>query len=166
MEEMDSGGCNAGFRRVDADLVFWGIADEPEQSAYGWEHYYEAFDGYLAADANQTYNALGGDLCYYPGAAFYNFDPAVEATGGLTEELCSTNWEAAMEGLAKHSVGRRHVYTLSGQAAMPPVVTVDGIDAIGTWTYSDADSTLRFEKDEAPGPGQVVEVDYISSSCP
>jgi len=166
LDQDDSGACNDGLLRPGADLVLIGVGDEPEQSPNPWDDYLVDFQALMTDDAQVTVNGLGADGCNngLSTPAFYGFDDAIYATGGVLYDLCFYDRPTSFEGLADFSIGRRAVYSLSKRSGTTPTVVVDG--AVSTdGVYSSTPPEIRFSSEDAPSSLSTVDISYPVSSC-
>lgn len=174
VENTDGGECNDGFMRPDALLHIIAISDEPEQSGCSafdidctdsdWANLVDDIQTKKGSTALTKISAVAGPVpggCHSatndaaPGTGYAE---AVEETDGVFLSLCS-DWGASAEELAEASV-QVDTFALSHTAYEPSiVVTVDGTERTGGWTYDDDSNSVIFDED-VPSEGQTVDISY------
>ena len=124
-----------------------------------------------------TYSLMGPFLAMPPNGCVYDsaVEPSaqygpVKALGGVTEEICSSDWAASLESLGRRAFGQRLAYTL-GARPDPTAslsVQVQGVRVpAAKWQFDDVTNQVRFvDEAAAPAPGQTLVVTYPTACLP
>jgi hypothetical protein len=156
-------GVNGNFLRPRASLVAIILSDENDQSpgevstfAAGFE---AAKSSNLAAINAITGTAVVGcTLSQDPG---HRYVDAARLTGGVTTDICASDWRAALTTFPPSAVERTRSFPLS-QRPDPSTISVliDSQPAAG-WTYGSNDNTIQFvDANALPAYGARVEITY------
>ncbi len=86
----------------------------------------------------------------------------------MKEEICNTNWSAALQGLGRTAFGFRTQFfltntpdTTSGNAVN---VLINGQPAPpSTYMYDAASNSIKFNPNATPQPGQTLTIDYATT---
>ena len=97
---------------------------------------------------------------------------ASNLSNGFAVDLCSTNYEIALQELSAASAGLRVLFSLDETpASLADIsVTVAGQkiqqDLYTGWTYDVNSNAIRFHGDAIPGPGETVSFEYtVATEC-
>jgi hypothetical protein len=156
--------CNAGFLRPDRPLQIIAVSDEPEQSDDGWQTLVDEMDDYLA---HPTLLHISGlvDVNGTCGEGADGYIDAANATEGVLVDLCGTDLDTRILDLLEPAQQGVDYFTLSQVAHAESIeVWLDTLPVLTGWSYDAARLAVIF--DEAPAPGQVVDVRYRPSGCP
>jgi len=162
LEKTVPGLCNEGFVRGDALLHVIAISDEPEQSGMPWDHWVGRWQSRMA-DPNLVMVsgvvALGN--C---GDEPTGYQEAVNATGGLLLDVCTSNWGNYAQELGAASANSLLTYLLSTEPDVGSIeVSVDGTTYDGGWTYDATRNAVIINVDVPVG--SEVEISYTSIGC-
>lgn len=173
---------NAGFLRADANLAVIVVSDAISQGRFQKA---EALNRLLNIKGHHrpsafTFSNIGPYRA--PGAAGCEYDPSytpntpnalfeqlVAATGGVKEEICTSDWAKALENVGRTSFGYRTQFYLNNPPdPQNPTVTVvvDGRPVPPgptTWRYDGTTNAIVFEPDAAPTAGQTLETRYANA---
>ncbi|MFN7143445.1 MAG: choice-of-anchor D domain-containing protein [Myxococcota bacterium] len=163
--------CNAGFLRGSALLHIIMVSDEEEQSMRDYSHYVnriiaEKGDASLVklsavAGDHPSGCSSGGNSAVF-GSGYYE---AVRDTGGEYLSICS-DWAASVEALAGASVSASNYELSRTPAPATIVVSVNGTERAGGWTYDEATNSVVFDPGRTPEEGDTVTVTYAGlASC-
>ena len=108
------------------------------------------------------------------GANSLRYSPIVQFTSGVSDEICNTNWAAALQNLGRTAFGYRTQFYLNNapdQAMQQVTVRVNGVAVPGcaqeagcmTWWYDPASNSIKFNTTATPQPGVPLEIQYIQS---
>ena len=177
---------NGGFLRDDAVLAVVCMTDATDNAPHAPPYYLNQLLNIKGAQRPGlfSYNVIGPFLpsapageCGYDDSATTGNDGKhsfmVASTGGIKEEICSTDWSQALQNVGKNAFGYRTNFFLTSVpdlAAAPPaiVVTIDGaalpqIDSSNgatVWSYDSMSNAVKFEPLYLPEPGRVMNVKY------
>ncbi|MBI5549717.1 MAG: hypothetical protein HY901_38005, partial [Deltaproteobacteria bacterium] len=179
-------GCNAGFLRDGAALVVLLITDGADEDSVPVAEYVNAFfsikgfkrqnmftfDAILPLDEEST-----PPTCVLDPAAFTNarVEQLVAATAGVSDTICSTEWERSLWNLGSTCFGYRTRFLLSLIPALGPgqsfQVLVNGVDfpELGqygetNWEYVSPVNAIEFGPMSLPEPDSTIAVTY-SVAC-
>ncbi|MGI5864840.1 MAG: choice-of-anchor D domain-containing protein [Myxococcales bacterium] len=168
---------NAGFLRPDALLSIVLVSDAADQDQTPLSRYAGFLDRlkgpnqYTVSGMLPTQASLPGGSCQYDdltAGQSHRARTLVAATGGALEEICSTDWPAAMSNIGAVAFGsasrsRFHLSELP-DTAEPILVEVDGapLPAGARWAYNASANAIDFEPSAAPEPGSTVRVTYTA----
>jgi hypothetical protein len=170
-------GVNAGFVRQDANLAVVVVSDAEDQSNQPVS-YYENLLINVKGFSNLsrfTFSVIGPFLpsspsgCIYDGGgAATRYTSLVNRTGGVREEICNTNWSAALQGLGRTAFGFRTQFFLTNTPDLTGGgsinVLINGTPAPpSTYSYDAASNSIRFQPNTTPQPGQTLTVDYATT---
>jgi hypothetical protein len=166
------GSVNAGFLRADASLAVVCISDALEQSLQPVKFYTDELINLKGANL-LSYNVIGpfqGDTATCVTEGYPDDGRLLETvtnTGGVKEDICTTDWAASLAAIGKAAAGFRTQFTLTSEALAPISVTFDGVavpefDANGNtnWVIDNTAKTITFTQTSAPTAGQTLRVDY------
>lgn len=124
-----------------------------------------------------TYSLMGPFQAVAPPGCVYDaaVEPSaqygpVKALGGVTEEICTSDWPTSLEALGRRAFGQRLAYTLGARpdpsAALS--VQVQGVTVPPSkWQFDDLTNQVRFvDEAAAPAPGQSLVVTYPTACLP
>lgn len=164
---------NVGFLRPDANLAIVVVSDAGDQSPQAVSYYQNRLLNVKGFNRLSmfTFNNIGPYAGTPPGACSYDgsSDPSrylavVNATSGIHDEICTTNWAATLQGLGRTAFGFRTQFYLGNvpdTSASPIIVQINGAPAAaGSWTYDAAANAVTFTTTTTPGPGQTLTVTY------
>ncbi len=161
LDETITGGCNEGLLRSGAELHLVGVSDEPEQSTNSWSYYYKAFAAYVDSSDLLVFHGIGGD---YPSGcgsstAYTGIYEATVASGGSFHSICTTDWDTTYEDLADAIAEPWPFETeLEGVPYDEKVivVTVEGVDAAGYWSWDPVTNVLSLESGSYEDGDEIV----------
>ncbi len=94
----------------------------------------------------------------------------VHATGGVKDEICTTNWSGALQNLGKTAFGYRTQFFLNNvpDTANGHIIEVQingqtVTQSTTTWSYDSATNSIKFQPTATPGPGQTLTVTYTNT---
>ncbi|MFH1811635.1 MAG: choice-of-anchor D domain-containing protein [Pseudomonadota bacterium] len=160
---------NDGLLRSDAALALVVVSDEDDGSPQPVDAYVGFLLGLKAAQALPVlFNAVTGGVAGCSEGEVWadpapRYDDAVRQTGGRWMNLCASDWGSELESLGASIFLSRGRFHLQGQPEAGSLsVRVDGtVLQPGQWSYDDASRTVILDPSVVPGPGAVVEVDYV-----
>jgi len=174
-----------GFLRDDAQLLTVFVSDEDDCSDYGAldgrdgvDCYYEAqelvdTDAMLSklvgikSDRSLVSTAgilgLEGSACddAYPGQRYLD---VVRATGGLTGDICRSDWSDILFELGLNTVGEQTRFLLTDLArpeSLRVYVDDEPAEPDADWTYDEEDNAVVFDADAVPPRGSNVRAEYV-----
>jgi len=173
-----------GFLRDEAQLLTVFVSDEDDCSDFGALDGMEGTDCYYEeqelvdtetllaklvaskSDRSQVSTAgilgLEGSSCddAYPGRRYLD---VVRATGGLTGDICSSDWSGILFELGLNTVGEQSRFPLTelARAESLSVYVDDELAPDEDWTYDEADNAVVFDDDAIPPRGSTVRAEYI-----
>lgn len=176
---------NAGFLRTDANLAIVIVSDAGDQSNQPLSYYENRLINVKGFNRLSmfTLSAIGPFLTMPPSNCSYDgggdpqrYAALVTRTGGVREEICTSNWATALQGLGRTAFGFRTMFFLgtspdltggqtlnvqiNGQAVMGGGACMNGQPTSGAWCYDSAANAVRFTPMTTPGPGQTLTVQY------
>jgi len=164
-------GINTGFYRQNAWLTLIFITDEAEQSAMtvqSFVNHVENLKGPLGSDMIRV-NAIAewpqrchGSSQAGQGAAYAD---AAQLSGGVTDSICSNNWNSALTALGTTGYGLQTSFQLS----VPPItgrleVLVNGVmipAGTGAWAYDESTQSVVFSGSSIPSAGAIITVNFL-----
>jgi hypothetical protein len=174
-----------GFLRPDAQLLAVFVSDEDDCSDYGAldghdgkDCYYEseqlvdtesllarlvAIKGSREQVSTAGILGLEGSACddAYPGARYLE---VVRATGGLTGDICRSDWSDILFELGLNTVGEQRRFPLT-ELARPESLRVyvddELTDPDRDWRYDALDNAVVFEGAAIPPRGASIRAEYI-----
>jgi hypothetical protein len=153
---------NLGFYRPEARLSVIIVPDEDDHSSRPVSFYtafFHALKGPGRKDDVQV-NGVLGDGCTTASGGGPKYASVIAATGGVTEQICTTDWGAALGNLAEASFGFNLRFSLTGRPEGAVEVLVNGQPA-GGWTYDAPSNAVVFDDMQAPPAGSTIEVTYV-----
>ena len=170
-------GANAGFVRNDANLAVVVVSDAGDQSNQPVSYYENLLINVKGFSrlSNFTFSTIGPFLTSAPVGCSYDtpggatrYQSLITRTGGVREEICSTNWSAALQGLGRTAFGFRTQFFLTNTPDLTGGgsinVLINGTPAPpSTYMYEAASNSIRFQPNTTPQPGQTLTVDYATT---
>ncbi|MER2560615.1 MAG: choice-of-anchor D domain-containing protein [Myxococcaceae bacterium] len=170
-------GANAGFVRPDANLAVVIISDAEDQSNQPPSYYENLLINVKGFSrlSNFSFSTIGPFMASSPSGCIYDgfgsatrYNSLITRTGGVKEEICNTNWSAALQGLGRTAFGFRTQFfltntpdTTSGNAVN---VLINGQPAPpSTYMYDAASNSIKFNPNATPQPGQTLTIDYATT---
>ncbi len=177
---------NAGFLRDEAYLAIVVVSDAEDQSNQTVA-FYQSFFMNIKGFRRANMFSLSGiipTLASAPAGCSYDPDVTgtstrvkdiVAATGGVYDEICTSNWAKALEKLGQTAFGYRTRFFLTNPPDIDPTksldasiqVLVDGLPypSVGSqgevnWTYNSQAQAIDFDPMAVPQPGQTLTVTY------
>ena len=175
---------NAGFLRADANLAVVIISDAEDQSRQPVTYYQNLLVNVKGFQRLSyfTFSAITPRLgtapspCTYDntGANSTRYNPIVQYTSGVADEICNSNWAGTLQNLGRTAFGYRTQFYLNNspdQAMAQVVVRLNGMVIPGcaqeagcaTWWYDAASNSIKFNTTARPQPGTPLEIQYIQS---
>ncbi len=177
---------NAGFVRMDANLAVVVVSDAGDQSNQPLSYYENRLINVKGFNrlSQFTFSTIGPFLPMAPGSCTYDgggdaqrYVGLVTRTGGVRDEICTTNWSAALQGLGRTVFGFRTLFFLGNSPDLTGGNTlsvrinnmtapgggacVNNAPAAGSaWCYDAAANAVRFTASTTPGAGQTLTVQY------
>ncbi len=165
---------NAGFLRPEANLAIVIVSDAGDQSAQSVAYYQnrliniKGFNRLSMFTFNTIgpYQSAGTATCMYDGGGdVMRYDQLVTATSGVRDEICTTNWATALQGLGKTAFGFRTQFFLNntpdqGVGKLLEVKINDVASPQTSWMYDSTTNSIKFNPTAAPSPGQTLTVRY------
>ncbi len=165
---------NAGFLRPEANLAIVIVSDAGDQSPQAVSYYQNRLINIKGFNRLSmfTFNTIGPYLATAPGKCTYDgggdvmrYDAIVTATSGVRDEICTTSWATALQGLGKTAFGFRTQFFLNNTpdqtAGKLLEVLINGAPApTTTWMYDSQTNSIKFNPTAAPAPGQTLTVRY------
>lgn len=140
-------GCNAGFRREDAALHVVTVSDEREQSGRPADYWVERWQAHLADPSRLVVSAVV-DAAGRCGGEAGGYVEAVDATGGLLLDLCSSDWPAFAAALGEAAAGDLRTFRLSSVPVPDSIrVEIDG-ERYDDWRYEDDENAVILDEDD------------------
>jgi hypothetical protein len=163
------------FTRTDAKLIIILVSDEDDHSTGMVSEYVTHFQSLKASDDLVTVHAVVGDSpggCHRVGGSTWErADPAaryIEAAadmGGEFISICSEDWGAEMETLARDSILKRAFDLLADALEDTIEVEVDGA-IVTDWTYNEEENAVYFEETSLPPAGSEISITYaVLAEC-
>ncbi|MDP3500512.1 MAG: choice-of-anchor D domain-containing protein [Myxococcales bacterium] len=170
-------GANVGFIRNDANLAIVVVSDAGDQSNQPVSYYENLLINVKGFSrlSNFTFSTIGPFLASAPSGCSYDspggatrYQSLITRTGGVREEICSTNWSAALQGLGRTAFGFRTQFFLTNTPDLTGGgtinVLINGMPAPpSTYSYDAASNSIRFQPNTTPQPGQTLTVDYATT---
>jgi hypothetical protein len=158
---------NAGFLRDEARLAVIVLSDEEDVSPQPVD-FYEAFlvglKGKERSRVNFSAIVAPPNLSACPTASSSGnrYIALAQATGGVVESICTSDWAASLERLSESAFGLNRVFKLSEIPEDPSriVVRVDGAEVRSGWRYEPFTNSILFNKEAAPRSGSLIQVTY------
>lgn len=169
---------NSGFVRTDANLAVVIISDASDQSTQPVSYYQNLLVNvkgfqrlsYFTFSAITPRGAMTSSCAYDDtNATSTRYDPIVQFTGGISDEICNTNWAATLQNLGRTAFGYRTQFYLNNtpdQSMTQIVVKVNGMvvpPGPTTWTFDAASNSIKFNSTATPQPGVPLEIEYTQS---
>lgn len=168
---------NVGFLREDAHLAVIVLTDENDSSSVNASDYVRWLQSLKADPAMVKFHGFMGldfelDIfgCSVDSASTKYID-AANMTGGYAGDICTDDWRGSMNSMSLASGGIQTTFTLSSRPdSLSAInVTVDGVrvryDPVNGWTWDEITNTVALHGTSLPDVGQVVVIEYESSSC-
>lgn len=179
---------NAGFLRDDASLAIMCFTDANDQSWYPPAYYLDRFLA-VRPRARFNYNVMGPFLPMPPPGCSYDTPGSdgrhefmVTNSGGVQEEICTTDWPTALGRLgasAFMNVGNGGtIYLearpdLSGPAGLMVKVNGQAIPEFSPaptsarlWSYDVTGNKVTFDSTALPPPNATISVSYVVACVP
>lgn len=165
---------NADFLRPEANLAIVIVSDAGDQSPQTVTYYHNRLVNIKGFNRLSmfTFNTIGpyrpkppDDCVYDNGGDVMRYDELVTATSGVRDEICTTNWAAALQGLGKTAFGFRTQFFLNNTPDQTSgkllEVKINDVIVPGTsWVYDSTTNSIKFNPTTAPSPGQTLTVRY------
>lgn len=158
---------NLGFLRPDAKLALIFISDEDDSSTQSVSYYETFFKAVKGNDPSLlSVSAIVGptalSTCPTASSTGSRYIQLAQATGGVVESICTTNWAGSLQNLSNNAFGPKRHFPLSETPSDPSqiVVKVNGSQVTTGWTYDAATNTIVFDANAVPAAGATVEVSY------
>ena len=170
---------NLGLLRPDAALAIVFASDEDDQDATpAADHldFFRSIKGYRNGHLLQFHGIIAdpGVGCPSSGAGGGDrYHELIEATGGVWQSWCSTDWARSMSAIGAGVFGGLDVgYPLgerphcAGDCEDAIAVRIGDVSvpassgAIRRWSYDAASNRVLFAPDQRPSPGSAVEITY------
>ncbi|MFT4626691.1 MAG: hypothetical protein ACI8PZ_005369 [Myxococcota bacterium] len=163
LQDTAPGRCNEGFARPGALLHIIAVSDEPEQSGIDPADWIAFYQNYVT-DPSLVVVSSVIDLHDSCGSLGTGYIEAAALSGGITLDICSSNWGtyAASLGEASGQVARRFPLSRTPDPATI-TITVDGMPMGPAWAYVEDANVVVF--DVAPPAGATVEMTYTAVDC-
>ncbi len=152
---------NLGFYRTDARLVIVVVSDEEDQSLQN-SSFYSTFFTQLKIDPNMVKVNVVLDTAACSSGSTHNtkYEDVAAATGGRTENICTTDWGTTLSQFAISNTTLKTRFTLT---TVPEngeiIVKVNGVQVDpASYRYDSNVNEIVFN--QAPVPGAVIEVIY------
>ncbi len=167
-----STGGNAGFMRNDAQLAIVCVTDDSDYSNQPVSFYQAALTNLKAGrPTDVSLSAIAGytQRCSATQLENGRYAQMTAATGGVREEICTSNWAQSLSRIAQTTFGETGRFFLRATpdlARRPVEVRVDGVPVAATstngpvWRYDTAINAVTFETLYRPPAGALVEVSY------
>ncbi len=169
-------GANAGFIRPDANLAVVVVSDAEDQSNQPVSYYENLLINVkgFARLSNFTFSVIGPFLpsspsgCIYDGGTATRYQSLITRTGGVREEICNTNWAAALQGLGRTAFGFRTQFFLTNTpdltGGQQVNVLINGqVVPPSAYMYDAASNSIRFQPNATPQPGQTLTIEYATT---
>lgn len=174
---------NDGFLRTDANLAVVVVSDADDQSPQPVSYYQNRLINIKGFNRLSmfTFNNIGPYAGSAPSGCTYDSDPVsntryesvVQATGGVKDEICTTNWSGTLQNLGKTAFGYRTQFYLNttpdtsgGKTITVQVNGQNVASGASTWTYDSASNSIKFATTATPAPGQTMSVTYTTACFP
>lgn len=168
---------NAGFVRPDANLAIVVVSDAGDQSVQPVSYYQNRLVNVKGFNRLSmfTFSTIGPYLASAPGSCTYDgggdvqrYQAITTYTSGVSDEICNSNWAAALQNLGRTAFGFRTQFFLNNvpDTSMGRVIDVkiNGVSApAGTWMYDSASNSIKFQQSATPAPGQTLTVTYFTA---
>jgi hypothetical protein len=181
---------NAGLLRTDANLAVVVISDASDQSTQPVTYYQNLLVNVKGFQRLSyfTFSTIGPRASVVPSGCSYDsnaagepasdnstrYNPIVQYTSGIADEICNTNWAATLQNLGRTAFGYRTQFYLNNapdQGMAPVTVRVNGVPVMGcpseagctTWWYDAASNSIKFASMATPQPGDPLEIQYVQS---
>jgi hypothetical protein len=176
---------NAGFVRTDANLAVVIISDASDQSTQPVSYYQNLLVNVKGFQRLSyfTFSAITPRQSVVPAGCSYDssaagasatdnstrYDPIVQFTSGVADEICNTNWSTTLQNLGRTAFGYRTQFYLNNSpdtATTQVIVRVNGMvvpSGPNTWTYDAASNSIKFNSTATPAPGVPLEIQYVQS---
>lgn len=171
---------NAGLVRPDAQLAVIAVSDGDDESSQLVSTYVGQLLGVKSQAARFSFSAVGpynpmpAAGCTYDGVSGAPRTlNAVNATNGITEDICWANWSAAFQ--CSDCSGSRSIFYLTARPASlnTIVVKIDGVVVTATapngapvWFYDSTGQSVNFEPLFVPQPGTRLTIAYPVACVP
>ncbi len=167
-------GDNVGFLRMDANLAVVVVSDAGDQSDQPVSYYQNRLINIKGFNRLSmfTFSNIGPYLPNPPSNCSYDGDgdpqrymALVQATSGVQDEICTTNWATALQGLGRTAFGFRTQFFLNTTPDLTAGHTID-VKINGTsvpttsWHYDAASNSVQFNPTAVPAPGQNLTIQY------
>ncbi len=177
---------NAGFLREDASLHVICVTDARDQAPRTPAVYLNQLLNLKGAQrAGQfTYDVIGPFHPVAPSGCVYDdpndgaHDFMVAQSGGVKEEICTSNWSATLLRIGQHLFDDRTAFALVSRPDLGAAieVTIDGLAIppvdpdpnlmTPIWNYDLISNAIVFESRYVPEPGRTVRVSYRAACVP
>lgn len=169
-------GANAGFIRPDANLAVVVVSDAEDQSNQPVSYYENLLINVKGFSrlSNFTFSVIGPFLgsapsgCVYDSGTATRYQSLITRTSGVREEICNTNWAAALQGLGRTAFGFRTQFFLTNTpdltGGQQVNVLINGqVVPPSAYSYDAASNSIRFQPTSTPQPGQTLTVEYATT---
>jgi hypothetical protein len=185
---------NAGFLRTDANLAVVIISDASDQSTQPVSYYQNLLTNVKGFQRLSyfTFSAITPRASTPPGSCTYDdtgansgrYDPIVQFTSGVSDEICNSNWSSTLQNLGRTAFGFRTQFYLNNTpdlgtarvvvkvngASYPSGCTNANDDTCGqncaNWCYDAASKSIKFNATTTPQPGVPLEIQYTQACMP
>lgn len=192
---------NAGLIRTDANLAVVIISDASDQSTEPVSYYQNLLVNvkgfqrlsYFTFSAITPRRSTTPSGCQYddqgaPGSSTsqnsQRYDPIVQYTGGVADEICNTNWATALQNLGRTAFGYRTQFYLNNTpdlSAAQVTVKVNNINVASgctnaasgnnsctgqtctSWCFDSATNSVKFNALSIPDPGVPLAIEYTQA---
>jgi hypothetical protein len=171
---------NAGFLRSDANLAVVVVSDATDQSSQPVSYYQNLLVNVKGFQRLSyfTFSAITPRLRTPPSQCSYDdvngsnsarYDPVVQYTSGVADEICNSNWSTALQNLGRTAFGFRTQFYLNNapdQSMGQIVVKVNGVvipPGPNTWTFDAATNSVKFSPAATPPPGVPLDIQYTQA---
>ncbi|MBX5483722.1 MAG: hypothetical protein IRZ16_18010 [Myxococcaceae bacterium] len=163
---------NAGFIRQNASLAIICVTDDQDYSPNSATYYLAALQNIKGASFKTLFSlsaiAVFQQNCGVPDdGAYANM---VQWTGGVKEEICTSDWAKTLENISQVAFGVRGTFYLTApvdQTSTPIEVKIDGValppvlpGGQEVWTYDPVTNSVTFDQLYRPEPGQTLTITY------
>jgi hypothetical protein len=167
-----STGANAGFLRDDANLAIIIVSDAQDQSGEPIANYTSRIP--LVKGVRRRHQVSVSVIGPFSPASTGcqtegqdttgRYDAVIQATRGVKQTICKSNWGTDLEQLGRSALGPRNTFFVRNppDTQQPVDVTVNGQTVSNAWNYDGASNAIVFADGQAPGSGTTVTITYQS----
>ena len=172
LECLEFGECGNMMRR-NATLVAIFMSDEPDNSGLSMHSVYPRIDALRPLGTFVPYGIIGDvpggcsnsnhPLWAQPGLGYWDL---VNNYGSQWWSICDNDWGNQLEELAQN-ISVQTVFELDSEDPHVDTIRVwiNGQTQTAGWVYDPTLNAVVFEFDEAPQPGDTIEIGYSSWGC-